>query len=514
LVLALLSCSEGGGGSPGAVAGSSSGASAGSAGQSTGGTDQGGAAGQSTGGTAGIGQSGSSAGGTAPQAGAAGAGGVPIPSGTCDDFGPEAIVRTFTPQRFALGDDPSADAECTEIENPERGFRSTANLRGSVNFSGVRSQGMTTVYGAVLLDDYRDQPLDQSLLELLGDAFAEARSAGVKLLPRFYYQANLEAGSQDASLDTVLGHIAQLAPVLADNADVIAALHAGFVGAWGEWHGSTTGLHMQEPRDQILAAVLGALPASRMVLVRRPSFKSSAYEGGPVSDETAYEKSDLSRLGHLNDCFLASDSDSGTYQNADEKDYAAADSAFTAVDGETCAENPPRSECEEAKEELALHHWSLLNINYHSGVLDSWRDGGCFDEIACRLGYRLVLLGHSTPPSVRRGEALSIALSLSNDGYARPYNERPVWLVLDGPERRALPLALEPRRLAPGEAVELCLAAAVPADLAAGDYALGLALPDASPTLAADERYAVRLANDSVWQEGINWLDASVSVTE
>ncbi len=505
----LLGCSSPEGSAPsggGPQGGSGSGPAGGSLGA-------GGSGAQASGG-GGLAQAGSPSGGSPSSAGTSGAAGAPATPVSCDDLGSAPVVRSFAPKRFALGDDPSADPECTELLNPERGFRNTTNLRSDPDFSGTRDDGYSTVYGAVLIDDYVDQDLDQGLLDGLSQAFAAARAAGVKLLPRFYYQADLDAGSNDAPLERALSHIAQITPLLQDNADVIAALHAGFVGAWGEWHGSTTGLHEQEPREQILAALLGALPKARMVLVRRPSFKSLAYAGGPLTDESAYDESDLARVGHLNDCFLASEDDSGTYQVDGEKEYAAADSAFTAMDGETCAENPPRSECDEAKAELALHHWSTLNIDYNASVLDSWRSGGCFAEIACRLGYRLVLLGHTSPASARRGELLPLVLSLVNDGYARPYNARPLLLVLSGPEQRALPLAADPRRFAPGEELELCLGAQLPEDLAPGDYQLGIALPDAAPALEGDERYAIRLANDVTWAGGVNWLDASVSVEE
>ena len=503
VLLLVLGCGEGnGGGRPAAGAGGTAGGS----GPSTGGGGSG-AGVVSGGGTAGtMGLGGSSGGADGGSAGA------PPVQGSCE--GLAASARAFTPKLFSAGQDPSQDVECTAVLNPERGFRGTANLRNSANFSGTRDEGQSTVYGAVLLDDYLDQDLDAGLLDQLSDNFAAARTAGIKLLPRFYYQADLDAGSNDATLERALGHIEQLAPLLAENADVIAALHAGFVGAWGEWHGSTTGLHEQAPREEILAAVLGALPASRMVLVRRPSFKSLAFEG-PLSEATAFDGSALSRVGHLNDCFLASDSDSGTYQGDGEKDYAVTDSAFTAVDGETCASNPPRSECASALTELQLHHWSTINIDYNQDVLDSWQSGGCFDEIACRLGYRLALLGHAFPETAAPGQVLSLQLSIVNDGYARPFNARPLYLVLKGPEQRSLVLDLDARQLAPAaEAEPRCLGVTLPDDLAPGTYDLGLALPDASPSLAADDRYAIRLSNDVTWESGVNWLDAQVQVNE
>jgi len=45
-------------------------------------------------------------------------------------------------------------------------------------------------------------------------------------------------------------------------------------------------------------------------------------------------------------------------------------------------------------------------------------------------------------------------------------------------------------------------------------YRLGLKLADAAPTLADDERFAVRLGNDTgvEWKDGINWFSAMVEV--
>ena len=50
-----------------------------------------------------------------------------------------------------------------------------------------------------------------------------------------------------------------------------------------------------------------------------------------------------------------------------------------------------RSECPTATKELRELHFSYLNQDYNEDVLDSWRDDGCFFDIALHLGYRLVL---------------------------------------------------------------------------------------------------------------------------
>lgn len=250
------------------------------------------------------------------------------------------------PALFGDGDDPSSAPSCA-ILNPERGFHEFVDLRtvDADTLAGALAAGRAVIYGRVLIPEYRDKALDDALLAEVQAGFDLVRQHGMKVVPRFHYADAID--EPDAPLDRILGHIDQLAPLLQANADVILTLQAGFIGAWGEWHSSQNGLDAPGPRKAILDALLAALPASRTITVRRPSFKEDAY-GGPLSLDTAHDGSALARVGHVNDCFLASDDDFGTYQLAGEKDYAIADSSFVTVGGETCALNPPRSECPSA----------------------------------------------------------------------------------------------------------------------------------------------------------------------
>ena len=425
----------------------------------------------------------------------------------------EAEQRVFTPQLFTAGADPSGAPVC-DIVNPERGFFHINNLRtldaGTLN--DAAAEGMSLLYGQVLIPEYREVPLDAVVLDEVAAGLDLARAHGMKVIPRFHYS---NAGDEpDAELTRILGHIDQLTPLLQEHADVILTLQAGFIGAWGEWHSSQHGLDEPGPRKQILEALLAALPASRTVSVRRPSFKQEAL-GGPLTPATAHDGGALARVGHINDCFLASDSDFGTYQVDGEKDYAIADSNFVPVGGETCAVNPPRSECAAAKAELALLHWTHINAGYHQDVLQSWQDDGCYAEIACRLGYRLVVTELRWAASASPGGALPVSLTLFNDGYAAPVNARPLALVFDGPARVEVGApAFDVRTALAGTSQTVCVDAALPADTPAGTYRIGLRLADAAPGLADDPRQAIRLANDAdvEWSEGVNWFAAEFTV--
>jgi hypothetical protein len=423
-----------------------------------------------------------------------------------------AEALTLTPALFRDGADPSHEPVCA-IVNPERGFHDFVDLRGldDGTLADAAAEGRSVVYGRVLLAEFRDAPLDAAVLAEIAAGFDVVRAHGMKVVPRFHYADAID--EPDAELERILGHIEQLAPTLQEHADVILTLQAGFIGAWGEWHASQHGLDAPGPRKQILDALLAALPPERTVSVRRPSFKEEAY-GGPLTAETAHDGSALARVGHVNDCFLASEDDEGTYQLPGEKDYAIADSRFVPVGGETCALNPPRTSCPSALAELELHHWTHLNADYHPGVLASWQDEGCYEEIACRLGYRLAALG------VRWGASgapsgFAVAFDLVNDGFAAPVNARRPELVLDGPARVVAPIeGVDVRALLPGETATLCVDASL-ADAPPGSYRIGLRLADPAPTLADDPRQAIRLANDEAeveWAEGINWFAATVTI--
>lgn len=68
-----------------------------------------------------------------------------------------------------------------------------------------------------------------------------------------------------------------------------------------------------------------------------------------VSDLNAFDGTELTRTGHHNDCFLASDTDFGTYSDGNidaEKSYIEGETKYTIMGGETCQVNAPRSECE------------------------------------------------------------------------------------------------------------------------------------------------------------------------
>jgi hypothetical protein len=384
------------------------------------------------------------------------------------------------------------------VLNPERGFYIGIDVLGSSAFDGVRGGGFTLALAQVRLDAYRDTAIPDSLLTQIDDGLARVRTAGFKVIMRFKYN---DGGGADASRAQILAHIAQLAPLFQSDADVIDVVQAGFIGEWGEWHDSTNGLDNPSDRAAVLNALLAAVPTSRMVQVRTPNFIDEIFPG-TLSATRAFDGSNQARTGHHNDCFLASDDDFGTYPSpiAMWKDYVAQLGRFTPIGGETCNPDPPRSECAIATAEMSRLHYSYLNSEYHQAVLDSWTQGGCKRDVVNQLGYRFRPIELRYNDTVKPGGVLGIELQIANDGFASPYNERPVKIVLTSSTQRyvAVLSGRDPRRWESGTTATIRASLRVPSAAPPGTYTLSLWLPDASASLEARPEYAIALAADGL----------------
>jgi hypothetical protein len=459
----------------------------------------------------------SSNGGKHPDAAPSGDGGAhdgPLGDGTASGdgaIGPDAAAAPITMIAY-----PPSPID-VDIPNPERGFYDQVDLVAGGDFSFVRAEGMTLAYAPVRLDAYRAAPLPMALLDSLTAGFADARTAGIKVILRFVY--NDAMGDPDAPLAQIQAHLAQLAPALAANADVIAVMQAGFIGAWGEWHDSTNGLDDPADRLAVLTAILGALPPKLSTQVRTPMFKNDAY-GGPLAAANAFDGSPASRVGHHNDCFLASDDDAGTYAAPIDmwKAFVADEGRFTPVGGETCALDAPRTDCPTALAELASLHWSFLNSLWEPNVIAAWAAQGCKDQIAAELGYHIDLDSASFESSVAPGGVLHLTVQLTNVGDAAMFNARPVYVTLDNPGMGWAapldPIAVDPRRWEPGLPITFSAKLRVPATAALGPHRLGLWLPDSDPGLRLPTNagfYSVRLAN-ATWLSPFNILTSTFTV--
>lgn len=400
----------------------------------------------------------------------------------------------------------------SDVINPERGFRYSFDDFAPSDFSVYRNLGTSLVYSDIDLREYRQSDIPQQKLDQIQEAFDAIRKGGMKVILRVKYNDGPWPNSEpDASLEQILRHIQQLKPLFQQNADVIAWLHAGFIGAWGEWHTSTHGLDLDPgAKRAVLEALSDALPNNRFILLRYP-FDIMSFFPQPLTREQAFNGSLQARIGFHNDCFLSSDTDVGTYdrggvnERAQAIDYLSQITHFVPAGGETCQVYSPLQACEIAIQEMERLHWTELNLSYHKQVIKNWQKDGCFDEIKKRLGYRLILEEATLPTVAQIGSTVNLIIKLRNEGFASPLNPRPLFIVLDGPQTITIPLnEIDPRSWLPGEHI-LHVSISLPADLNEGEYRLALWLPDPADSLRNDPRYAIRFANEGIWEESKGW---------
>ncbi|SPP66204.1 DUF4832 domain-containing protein [Nitrospira lenta] len=379
----------------------------------------------------------------------------------------------------------------------EYGFPEYIDLVHNRDFTWVRKSGFSLVAARISLEKYRYSDISEEFLKQLDEGFRAIRAGGVKVVLRFNYNNGNTPGA-DTSLPWMLRHIMQLRGVLNANADVIAVVQAGFIGAWGEWHSSTHGLDNSEARRAVLEALLDSLPRERSVQLRTPQYKENIY-GPPLLEAKAYTNSHTSRTGHHNDCIFASENDL-TYplgKIAYYTEYVAQDSLFVPMGGETCKKYPPRTNCAVAQSVLKQLHYSYLNNNYLQEVIDNWRSEGCYEEIDTHLGYRLVVREAIFDKTTKVGSVLNIEALLENTGWAPPFNPRRVIVTLESLNGVLVKSELTPdaRRLQPGKTTKLGATIRLPQDMKSGEYTIYLSAPDSDPKLHNRYEYAIPFAN-------------------
>lgn len=435
-------------------------------------------------------------------------------------------------------------ATSADIANPERGWydqytthsggSSLGTTYNSLNAADLLSkrgeQHMTLILRMFMLHEFLEtDTVSKEYIAKVQADFDAIRYAGMKAIVRFAYSRSQSAAVWDASPEKVFSHIQSLGDVLMQNSDVIAAVQAGFIGAWGEWYytknfagqGYVPDEADKQNRITLVENLLNVLPENIVVEARTPAqMQYLTKTEDPISGEEAYNGSFKARIGHHNDCFVASASDYGTYTNLDaDLAYLHESTKYTITGGETCDGSNSYSDCVNSTERMELLHWTYMNRGYNQAVYDKWEEQGCYDEASISLGYRLELTSAVIPEQVDPGGTLDLTLNLNNTGYAAPTQYKPVQLVLRNTttlEATTLDLAGsndDIRFWMPGE-ITFTAKAEIPADLAEGNYTLSLRIPDKNEMLSENPAYSIQFANAGTWNPdyGTNRLNHILSI--
>lgn len=434
--------------------------------------------------------------------------------------------------------------------NPERGFLHQCTRHANSSYNAITNSRKTDIekymnqdkVSLILVLYYLDEfnhteTLPEAVLTAFDQDMQVLRDYGLKCILRIAYAeyskgSGSEKTAEDAPLSIIEKHIAQYKSHWTANADVIYVMQAGFVGQYGEWYYTENfGNHVSTINDDcsaLLDTVLEAMPHDRCLLLRRPMFKMEYLDGVALTAEDAYTDTKKARLGHFNDAFLYNEDNMGTYSSnatkrAQQKAFIAQETLYVPLGGETDITDAEQAQTQASYEatttEMSNMHWSFIKNTYSETVTNMWRENGTFDELNRKLGYRYQLVNGSFSDEVAQGGKLSVNLQIRNVGYAPLYNYRPAYIVLKGAKNTEYRVQIEsdPRTWLPNGVVSVINEQlTIPASVPQGTYNLYLYLPDAYASLADDARYAVRFANEDVWdaETGMNDLGATVTVTE
>lgn len=440
------------------------------------------------------------------------------------------------------------------LPNPERGFRFEIrvgreageplprSVRDNWPFAAYAKDGVRIAQAYCYLTRYCDASVPQAKLDALQADFDRARRDGVKFLFRFAYETDMSR-MRGPSLARILSHIQELSAIVKRNADVIYAFQIGWVGAWGEFHSSASGIEFDRAAATkvVRHTIEHLLPANRSTMLRTMQLRE---------DVLADLGFGADRIGLFNDATLADFHDSGTFMGDRNRlmkmpwdeilgtrfsepgnpqfDLLARVGAHVPVDGELFwigNIDPLRQNGLDALIRLRRHHYTTFSLVHGNseldmnsgkdiGPIDTWKktpvtaellaafgipsDPAYFAGVPYRtayeyirdhLGYRLVATDVAWADGVAR-------VTVRNDGFAAPINPRPAVFVVMSADGTVTehPTDFDCRRLAPE--AETAIEGAVPAPRAGDRFALWL--PDASPSIRLRPDYAIRLAGGGV----------------
>jgi parallel beta-helix repeat protein len=440
--------------------------------------------------------------------------------------------------------------------NPERGFyRNYYDSPIQSELSGYKAN-KTTMYRTIYdISAFKTSPLSASFLTQINQDAAGFRQAGAKIMPNFKYSDG-EVTPNDATKEVILGHLEQLRPYLNNNKDVVTLLPSGFVGNYGEFtisdnnnisfvanepyiasgnptladlaNGAGRFVVNQNTRD-IVNKILDVLPKERSFTVRQPATKKQLVNSmDPLTDSEAFSQSNKSRLGHQNDSllgnplegatFIYSQDDNSAGRNIEES-YYNQDSKFVPHIAETeFFDNGVSGQCTAALQLIKDRHISTINETFNINTLNIWKTQGCYYEIAKKLGYRFVLNNSQLATTVEQNQNFNLKVNLKNDGYATPYNERKLEIILRNNTNGAkYPIDVtnqsDPRLWhSQNSSIDLDLYAG--ASLPAGDYEVLLNLPDPVESLKNKPDYSIQFSNQNTWEPntGYNKLNQTLTI--
>ncbi len=317
-------------------------------------------------------------------------------------------------------------------------------------------EGHSLLLLEINLEHFREGPLSGEALQNVETALAHFRDCGVQLILRFLYDWDGQGALHEpATMQIIMDHMTQLAPLLKAYGPTIYILQGLFTGSWGEMHGT----RFSSPAcvSALTAHLLECTSSHTFLALRCPSYWRTACRSlTPAVWSDVQRGAPSARISLYNDAILGSETDLGTYGSMARISSLTFSDAWCREDemifqnqlcryvpnGGEAVNTSQLNDAPQALRTLRQMRLSYLNSEYDGAVLDKWRGGsrsglgGIFrkaDDLTCiraHLGYRYLLAGAQVPHRPDAAGCWHLKISLVNHGFAPCYRPMEVALML------------------------------------------------------------------------------------
>jgi len=411
--------------------------------------------------------------------------------------------------------------------NPERGWWKLYYSHGSLNgLKNERANGVSLILLEVNLGEFLNGPISDAKLKEIQNALDAIRNNNLSVIFRAAYDYVGKDKPEPANLDVLLNHIRQLKKIWFDNEDILYLVQAGFIGRWGEWHGSIYGNPIPlDVQTKVVNTMLESTPKSVFIQLRRPMFVRGIFPGKTLTDTEAFTGTSFSRVGYYNDALLTTADDYGTYvdkgyNRALELAWANNHCKYTPFVAESNTLTN-LSDPDNAVYELGLLHAQSLNVSYHPEVIKKWKTTtykgiNTHEYITRHLGYNFVLKEVAFNSTINVGQHLNIKFSIQNTGFGNLLKEKDFEVILTkGTKIYRAKVNEDARRWYKEKGViTLDLYFSLPKNMEVGDWQVNFKLSNPAPRLKDNPAYSIKFDNENLWQATTGYnLVGTIKVT-
>ena len=372
------------------------------------------------------------------------------------------------------------------------------------------------------LNTYADSNISKEGLSNISTILSTWNRSNKKLILRFLYDWDGNAlSSEPRSLNHVITHMNQIAPIVNKYHQGIYLLQGVFLGNYGEMHDSRL---LTNKNMRILANHLHNIIDSSIYLsVRTPAqWRLITGLNQIPNDISSVQGTIATRLGLFNDGMLGDISDVGTYtkenfthgssltaEQVRKKEISFQNNLCRYVpNGGEVIINNPYNHLSSAIEDFQNMHVTYLNSAYDPAVIKKWKQSAytgedCyngmngFDYISLHLGYRLKITHCNLVFKKLRRTATTLKLTLENIGFSAPNQAFDSYLVIknnDSQDVKQIPLTMDLSWLSSNESVTFTPTISM-SDLSSGKYTLYYKLMD------SQTKEIIKLANTNTSTE-------------